>query len=137
VFNVSKYSLLGLICAVVLSLAAELKPSHSWSTVVKDEALAKKAPENGVVTEAKTFETLWKSYMGDEKLPKIDFAKNLVVVSLAGGPNRPRVVSAKLGEDGNLEVLAVASKLGGPGFGVAFSVFPKAGVKKVNGKDIH
>lgn len=134
----SKYSLLGLMGAVVLSLAAELKPSHSWSTVVKDEALAKKAPENGVVTEAKTFETLWKTYMGDEKLPKIDFAQNLVVVSLAlGGPNRPRVVSAKLGEDGNLEVLAVASKLGGPGFGVAFSVFPKAGVKKVNGKDIH
>jgi len=133
----SKYSLLGLTFAALLSLAAEFKPSHSWSTIVKDEALAKKAPENGVVTEAKTFEALWKAYMGDEKLPKIDFAKNLVVVSLAGGPNRPQVVSANLSEDGNLEVLAVASKLGGPGFGVAFSVFPKAGVKKVNGKDIN
>ncbi|MFQ3592530.1 MAG: hypothetical protein SNJ82_04980 [Gemmataceae bacterium] len=116
--------------------AADLKPENSWSTVVKDEALAKQAPANGVLTEAKAFETLWKAYMGDEKLPKIDFEKNLVVVSLAlGGPNRPRVVSAQL-TDGNLEVLAAATKLGGPGFGVAFSVFPKAGIKKVNGKDI-
>jgi hypothetical protein len=133
---VIKYSLLGVALAALVSVAAELKPTNTWSVVVKDEALAKKAPENGVLTEAKAFEALWKAYMGEEKLPKVDFDKDLVVVSLAlGGPNRPRVFSAKL-TDGNLEVVAAATKIGGEGFGVAFSVFPKEGVKKVNGKDI-
>jgi hypothetical protein len=131
-----KYSLLGVAIAALVSVAAEVKPESSWSTVVKDEALAKKAPENGVLTDAKAFETLWKATMGDEKLPKVDFDKNLVVVSLSlGGPNRPRVFGGKL-TDGNLEVVAVSTKIGGEGFGIAFTVFPKEGVKKVNGKDI-
>ena len=131
-----KYSLLGVALAALVSVAAEVKPVNSWSAVVKDEALAKKAPENGVLTDAKAFEALWKATMGDEKLPKVDFDKNLIVVSLAlGGPNRPRVFGAKL-TDGNLEVMAAATKLGGEGFGIAFSVFPKEGIKKVNGKDI-
>jgi hypothetical protein len=132
-----KYGVVATLFLTSVLTAAELKPESSWSAVVKDDALAKKAPENGVITDAKTLETLWKTWMGDEKLPTVDFDKNLVVVSLAiGGPNRPQVVSATLTE-GNLEVLAAATKIGGPGFGVALSVFPKKGITKVNGKPIN
>ena len=43
------------------------------------------------ITEAKALDALWKTWGLEGKVPTVDFAKEFVVVSTAGGPNRPRV----------------------------------------------
>jgi hypothetical protein len=112
-----------------------VKPDSEWVAVVKDDKLSKDAPKDGVITDGKTFEKLWKSWRPDEKVPKVDFDKNVVVVTLSlGGPNKPKT-NAKLA-DGDLKIVAFATRLGGEGFGYAIGVYPKEGIKKVNGKEL-
>jgi hypothetical protein len=113
-----------------------IKPEREWVDVAADDKLMKEAPKDGIIVDAKAFEKLWKAWRKDEKVPKIDFDKNLVVVTLAvGGPNKPRC-TARLGEDGDLKILAISTKLGGDGFGYSIGVYEKAGIKKVNGNDV-
>jgi hypothetical protein len=114
----------------------EIKPDREWVGSATDNNLAKEAPKDGIITEAKTFEKLWKAWRKDEKAPSIDFSKRLVVVTLStGGPNKPKT-RALLSPDGNLKIMATAARKGGAGFGYALGVYRKKEVKKVNGKDV-
>src|SRR5260370_35630890 len=67
-----------------------IKPDNEWAAVINDDKLSKEAPKDGIITDAKTFEKLWKAWRKDEKVPKIDFDKKIVVVTASpGGPNKP------------------------------------------------
>jgi hypothetical protein len=113
-----------------------LKPANNWAAVVGNNDLAKKAPASGVITDAKEFAALWKAWRATEKVPEVDFKKNIVVVTLSlGGPNRPNI-SGTLDDKGDLKILAFSTRLGGDGFGYSIAVFPKEGIKSVNGKAI-
>ena len=126
---------LSLLASSAQAKPEKVVPNRDWVEVVKDESLKKHAPKEGLVTDAKTFEALWKAWRKDEKVPTVDFDKKIVVVTLSlGGPNKPRC-SAKL-DDGDLKILAIATRIGGDGFGYAIGVYPKEGIKKVNGKDV-
>jgi hypothetical protein len=107
-------------------------PNKEWVAVVNDNKLEKQAPKGGLITDAKAFEKLWKAWRKDEKLPKVDFAKQFAVVTLAGGPNKPSI-SAKL-KDGDLKITSIQTLIGGDGFGYSIATFDRKGVEKVNGK---
>jgi hypothetical protein len=128
---------------LVLSLAlagiataepVKVTPGRNWVAVVNDETKKKEAPKDGLITDAKAFEKLWKSWRKDEKVPEVDFKKQFVVVTLASGPNKPGI-SAVL-DEGNLKILARQTLIGGDGFGYSIATFDRKGVKKVNGKEL-
>jgi hypothetical protein len=112
-----------------------VKPNREWTGIGKDEKLLKGRPRTGVITDAKALEAIWKDWGVEGKVPAIDFGKEFVIVSTAGGPNRPRV-SARLDEKGNLRVTAIATLIGGPGFGYSIAAFSRKGVTTVNGKPL-
>src|SRR5262245_8649260 len=111
-----------------------IKADREWVEIINDTKLAKEAPKDGYITDAKAFEKLWKSWRKDEKVPEIDFKKKIVVITLSeGGPNKPGC-TARLTDEGDLVVTAVSTLIGGEAFGYSIGVYPSAGVKKVNGK---
>jgi len=125
-----------LLVGVVVADAERVNPINNWVGIVTDEKLAKEAPENGIIVDAKTFEKVWMSWRKDEKLPKIDFTKQLVVVTLSlGGPNRP-TITATLDEAGDLKILARSTLIGGEAFGYSLASFDRKGIKTVNGKKV-
>ena len=127
-------SMAALLAAPALAEDRTLKPTRQWVGVHKDEKVKKMAPEVGFLTDARSFARLWKAWRPDEKVPAVDFKKEIVVVA-AGGPNRPNVTGV-LNDRGNLKVRAISTLIGGPGFGYAFATFPREGVKTVGGKPV-
>ncbi len=111
-----------------------VKPNKDWTGVMKDDTQKKLAPKDGFIVEAKEFEKLWKAWRTDEKLPEIDFTKEVVVVTLASGPNYPRI-SAKL-DEGTLEINAISTLIGGEGFGYSIATFDRKGITKVGTKKL-
>ena len=110
-------------------------PTQTWQGQMKDAALMKAAPANNFVANAKDWEALWKAWRGDEKIPAVDFQKELVIVVKVGGPNNCGIV-ATLEENGNLRVQTQTTLLDGPGFGYQLGTVPRAGLKTINGKDV-
>jgi hypothetical protein len=112
----------------------KVTPNRDWVAVISDENLKKQAPKEGLITDAKTFEALWKAWRPKEKVPTVDFKKEFAVVTLASGPNKPGI-SATL-DEGDLKILARQTLIGGDGFGYSIATFSREGVKKVNGKEL-
>jgi hypothetical protein len=106
--------------------------TKEWKGSVEDADLAKAAPE--FVTDAKAFAKLWKKWGVEGKVPKVDFKKEIVIVSTTSGSRLS--LSARLDDQGNLEVLGIATSDFGPGFRYAMATVPRAGVKTVNGKEL-
>jgi hypothetical protein len=112
-----------------------VKPLQSWQGKLKDEALRKAAPSSGLIARAKDFEDLWKAWRGSEKVPQVDFQKELALIMTAGGPNRVTIMTA-LDEKGNLKATGIATLIGGPGFGYQIITVSRAGIRTVNGKEV-
>jgi hypothetical protein len=132
-------SLLALLLVVNQDDAGEgkkaVKPTQQWTAKVSDSTLRKFVPKNGYITNQDTFEVMWIGWRPKEKAPTIDFAKHLVLVHVASGPNIPGS-SYTLDAEGNLRVKSVSTLIGGPGFGYTIDVIEKAGVKTYQGKPI-
>jgi len=109
---------------------------QKWSGIIRDdETLKRQAPTTAHVSDAATFEKLWKAWRPKEALPKVDFSTELVLVVTAAGPNRV-ALSATLDEKGNLKVRSRATLVGGPGFGYALATVKRAGIKSINGNPL-
>lgn len=116
--------------------ATPIKPTQSWSGKIADDGAAKLAPKIGFLINQKAFEELWTGWKLKDKAPKIDFEKQIVVVTLAlGGPNVPRA-SFTLNDKGDVKVLALSTQIGGPGFGYSLDVLNREGIKTIQGKAI-
>jgi hypothetical protein len=109
-----------------------VKPVKEWSGSVDDEELAKEAPE--FITEAKELEKLWKSWKLADKVPEVDFDKELVVVTTTVGSKLS--LFANRDEKGNLTVGGVATQDIGPGFRYVIATLSRDGIKTVNGKEL-
>ena len=128
--------------AAVMSLAAgaagaaptPLKATDTWMGSIDDEKLAKEMPENGVITNAKDFEKLVKAWKVAEKVPEVDFDKEIVLVAKTVG-SRLRL-GASLDEKGDLKALGLATRDLRTGFRYVIISVPKEGVKTVNGKEL-
>src|SRR5262249_14012655 len=98
------------------------------------EALLEKRPAKGYITEAKAFKQLWDDWKLVEKMPEIDFKKDVVIVETTRGSNL-RVAAMKLTDKGDLRVLAMPTLDMRPGFRYAVLIVPREGVKTINGKE--
>ena len=61
-----------------------VKTEKTWGGLVKIE-LGNKAP--GYIADKDTWAKLWKLYRGEEKLPEVDFKKELILVVVNTDPN--------------------------------------------------
>src|SRR6185295_13573684 len=100
-----------------------------------DNALLAAAPKSEFIADAEAWKKLWTAWRGNEEIPKVDFAKELILVATAGGPNRVNL-SATLDDKGDVKVLGMATRMAGPGFGYAIAKFSRDGIKTVNGQPI-
>lgn len=107
-------------------------PSQQWSGSVADLSLSKAVPE--VILMEKNLENLWKVWNVQGPLPKVDFSQNLIFVQTTQG-SRLRL-SATLDEEGNLEVLGLATRDIRPGFRYVVAALSREGVTAVNGQDL-
>ena len=126
-------------CVVLLGGAsfalAENKPvptSQEWSGSVADESLQAKAP--AFVANPMAFEELWKSWKVGDKVPEVDFTKNLAVVATTRGSVLR--LRATLDEKGNLQVGGIATRDLRPGFRYVIGIVPREGVVAINGKPV-
>jgi hypothetical protein len=114
--------------------AKNVELKQKWSASIDDEALKKEMPKNGVITNAKQFEKLWKAWKIGDKMPKIDFRKNLVIVTTTVGSKLN--LSARLDDKGDLKILGLATRDLRPGFRYVAGVISREGVKTVDGKEL-
>jgi hypothetical protein len=115
-----------------LAQKTAVKPSKEWTGSVEDEALEKDAP--ACVTSARGLEKLWKAWKIADKVPEVDFTKEIVVVSTTRG-SKLRLAAA-LDEKGNLTVGGLGTSDLAPGFRYVIATVSKEGVKTVNGKEL-
>jgi len=113
-----------------------IKPVQQWSGKKGVDELAKLAPKAGYITNQKALDELWTGWKLADNAPTPDFAKQIVFVQLAtGGPNIPRPTYT-LDEAGNLTVLSISTRIGGPGFGYSIDLLNRNGIKTYQGKVI-
>jgi hypothetical protein len=133
------WSIALILIVAVLSIASEaqaqkktLKLTQEWSGSVADDALLKGTPEC-IATEA-AFDKLWKKWKLPGKTPGVDFAKEIVVIATTSGSKLS--LTPRLADNGDLELLGIATSDFGPGFRFVIGVVSRDGVKTVNGKKL-
>jgi hypothetical protein len=129
-FALAVLALAGAACAEEKTVT----PNRLWEGEFADEKLKKEAPKGGVITDAKTFAKLWKAWRKDEKVPEVDFKKELAVVVMCGKGVRPSTyVTLK---DGALWVNWEEARRGWGGWGYSIVTLDRKGVKKANGVEL-
>ena len=132
--GVSPAAVLFLAVGVAVAAPTPLKSTNTWMGSVDDEKLAKEMPENGVITNAKDFEKLVKAWKVAEKVPEVNFDKEIVLVAKTEGSILK--LNPALDEKGDLKALGLATRDLRPGFRYVIISVPKEGVKTVNGKEL-
>lgn len=121
---------------VSISMAQqEVKPLESWSGKVKNEKLRALVPTNGLVRSPEQFLNLWNGWRPEKDIPDVRFDNELIVVATADGPNIVRL-SLSITPAGDLRTSAIATEIGGPGFGYAMARISAEGIKTINGKKL-
>ena len=123
-----------LAAGVAVAAPTPLKATNTWTGSIDDEKLAKEMPENGVITNAKDFEKLVKAWKVAEKVPEVNFDKEIVLVAKTEGSILK--LNPALDEKGDLKALGLATRDLRPGFRYVIISVPKEGVKTVNGKEL-
>jgi len=116
-----------------------VKPVKEWKGKFlnkEEEPLMKEAPKSGCLTDKKAWSKLWKAWRGKEKLPKIDFEKQLVLVGAADCAANKIEAAFKLDDKGDLKGFFITTEIGGPGFVYMIVVIDRSGIKTYNGKPI-
>jgi hypothetical protein len=111
----------------------KVKPINTWKGSVDDENLMRMSPKSGVITDEKEFQTLWNAWKLGDKVPAIDFKKDLVVLGVTRGSRlnvNPQV------QDGNLRVMAISTRDLRDGFRYEIHQISREGIKKVEGNDL-
>jgi hypothetical protein len=130
-------SVLAIVVAMALTSAAQadkkdVKPTKQWSGSVDDDKLLKDAP--ACITDKKGLEKLWKAWKIEDKMPDVDFTKEIVVITTSVGSKLSLMV--KLDDKGNLDVGGLGTRDLRPGFRYVIATVPREGVKTINGKDL-
>jgi hypothetical protein len=130
-------SLVALACLPALVLAADkptpIKPIKSFKGRI-DKDQQKESPKDGVVTNAKELEKLWKAWKIKDEMPKVDFDKELVLVVTSATSGLS--AGASLDDKGDVKVLSLATSDIRDDFAYNVLVISRTGVKTINGKAI-
>jgi hypothetical protein len=114
-----------------------IKSKQSWSGVVKIE-LRKEAPQKGYIANNLDWAKLWKTYRGNEALPKVDFDREMVLVYVHSDSNSIGI-SPSLSVTGNLTFDISSSMVGynnPTDCSYVFELIDRAGIKTIAGKPI-
>ena len=109
-----------------------LETLKEWRGDNPNEGLAKDSPK--FITNAKDLEKLWKAWDIKEKLPEIDFSKEILLVETTRGSRLN--LKATLDEKGDLQSLGLATRDLRDGFRYVMITVNKAGIKTIAGKAI-
>ena len=123
-----------LTAGVAVAAPTPLKATNTWMGSIDDEKLAREMPENGVITNARDFEKLVKAWKVADKVPDVNFDKEIVLVAKTQGSKL--TLGAALDEKGDLKALGIATADLGKGFRYVIISVPKEGVRTVNGKEL-
>jgi hypothetical protein len=123
-----------LLAPTIRGEAKNVTLTQKWSGSVADEGLQKGAPENSCITNAKKFAKLWKAWKIGDKMPKVDFKKEMLILAVTSGSRLD--LSARLSDKGDLQILGIATADFGPGFRYVVGVVSRDGVKTVDGKQL-
>jgi hypothetical protein len=129
---VSMLVLVTLFEADVQAGAKKMKFTGEWKGSVADETLQKGAPE--CITSATSLAKLWKAWKIEAKMPVIDFAKEIVVLTTSGGSQLN--LTASLDDKGDLQLLGFGTRDLRPGFRYVLATVSREGVKTVNKKEL-
>jgi hypothetical protein len=131
-------------------------PTQQFSGAVSDPQLEKLAPASLIVTTKADFEKMWEKWWEFGKTPEVDFKTSFVVVrTLSPAKAKPvegtegiSIFLMKVSPDGSAQILHGPSlETSGPddkpkkweptkGFYWGMAVFPREGVKTVDGKEL-
>ena len=100
----------------------------------QDEPLMKEAPKSGYITSEKAWAKLWKAWRDKEKLPKIDFEKQVVFVAVVSGRDNNIKMEFSLSEKGDLDDGFMSTTIDSPGFSYMIAVIDRANIKTYRGK---
>lgn len=134
ILSASFVALLSLFALANLS-ADEVIPIRKYSGVLRQNGPAMVAPKSGVIVGQAKFAEVWQAWSVGERMPEIDFKKQLVLVATVSGPNRTLSGPLKL-VDSDLSYRVMSTKMGGPGFGYLLMLVPRDGVMTINGQPI-
>jgi hypothetical protein len=134
---------LGLTLPAFLGLSrADEKPrlveaQKTWDGVVKID-LRKEAPGKGYIADQVAWAKLWKVYRGEEKLPAVDFDKELIVVAVNSDPNAISIL-LEADEKGDLMVSYARTELKfikPTTCAYQFALIKRGGIMTIGGKAI-
>ncbi len=100
-----------------------------------DRTLEKKKPANGVIATQKAFDELFTAWKLGEQKPRINFAKDLVLVTTTVG-SRLSLAATVDSDKGDLQVGGVSTRDLRPGFRYVVGVVSREGIKTVGGKEL-
>lgn len=109
-----------------------LKPETTWDGAVNKEGASEQFPR--VITDKAKLAEAWKACEREDAVPEVDFSKKFVVVSTTSGSRLN--VGGRLNDKGDLQVLAIGTRDFRPGFRYVIAVFPREGVKSVDGVEL-
>lgn len=123
---------LALALGVVRSAAAEMKElaiTQKWEGSVEAGEPPKDLP--AAIVNAVDFAGVWKRCGRTDEVPKIDWGKHFAVCQTTSGSRL--IVSGQLDAAGNAKILGMSTMDMRPGFRYVIAIFPREGVKTVNG----
>ena len=109
-----------------------LETLKEWRGDNPNEVLSKDAPK--FVANSKDLEKLWKAWDIKEKIPEVDFAKEIILIATTRGSRLN--LKATLDEKGDLQLLGIATRDLGQGFRYVIISVNKTGIKTIEGKAI-
>jgi RNA polymerase sigma factor (sigma-70 family) len=111
---------------------------RSWDGIIQDRKLLKEVSDKKIVVENQAWSKLWKAWRTNEKLPTINFIREMVLVLTVTGPNKVSAPELVLGRFGNLKVAPpISTLLPDDGtIGYKIIVIDRAGVKSINGSPV-
>ena len=138
----SRWLPVAVLLAVVAPVGADEKPKpikfeKTWNGQIPI-ALGKEAPRTGFIADKVSWENLWKAYRSAEKVPAIDFDKELVLVAVNSDPNGIGI-DAKLDDKGDLKLSYITTLIlytNPTTCAYQFAVVKRDGIKSVNGNGI-
>jgi hypothetical protein len=121
------------------SAGDEIKPSKQLISgyIDGDATLMEMSPPGGFITDKDELTRLWIRWLLDEKPPAVDFDKNLVVVAVSKDGPIKSVTLRDEKKNGEMTIhITLDRKAKADGFHCIFAVFPRAGIKSIEGKEV-
>ena len=95
------------------------------------------APRELYIIDQENWKKIWQKWRGSEKLPKVNFRKQLIVFCTTISPNHCSI-NISLDKKGNLKLNGITTLIGSDGtkFNYKMALIDRAGIKTINGKPI-